>query len=164
MHCRDVPRPQRANQAVCYPSRLENLSESVRNFQRVHVDACPHIPLSIKSRHADAAGCRHRPRRSQKLVRAYCVQAASDVGLVDGPRGMVLRGGARDGAASGTMARILTAAEAVDSRACAPSLISEAAAAAAAAGAGPPVDGAPRLKKFKDVRSEGTRASLTGRG
>ena len=73
VHCRDVPRPQRANQAVCYPSRLENLSESVRNFQRVHVDACPHIPLSIKSRHADAAGCRHRPRRSQKLVRAYCI-------------------------------------------------------------------------------------------
>lgn len=88
VHCRHVPRGQQANQAVCFPSKRENIFESVRNFQRLHIMGCAHVPPGITERYREIIARGRGPKRSQRLVRAYCAQAASEVGLVDTPQGL----------------------------------------------------------------------------
>eukprot|EP00984_Skeletonema_dohrnii_P020024 scaffold9684_cov147-Skeletonema_dohrnii-CCMP3373.AAC.3 len=44
VHCKHVPKRERAKQAVSYPSKAAHIYESVRNFQRIHLEACAHIP------------------------------------------------------------------------------------------------------------------------
>lgn len=85
VHCRDVPRCKRANQSTCFPSKRESVFECIRNFQRVHLEACTYIPDDIKSQYHDIVKRRRGPRRSQKLVRAYYAQSASEAGLVNTP-------------------------------------------------------------------------------
>ena len=47
-YCRDVPRSERANQAASYPSKTVHIFESVRNYQRIHIEACEYIPQNPK--------------------------------------------------------------------------------------------------------------------
>ncbi|EED90183.1 predicted protein [Thalassiosira pseudonana CCMP1335] len=88
--CRHLPPKEVANQAICFPSRKEGIFEGIRNFQRVHVDACAHISDSVKERYnnvtVQSKSCK---KRNQKAVRAYYAQAATELGLVDTTRGMV---------------------------------------------------------------------------
>jgi hypothetical protein len=74
---------------VAYPSKRENILESLRNFQRVHLNACASTSDDIKTKYADIVRRGNGPRRSQRLVRAYYAQAAAEVGLVDTPNGIV---------------------------------------------------------------------------
>ncbi|KAL9180622.1 hypothetical protein ACHAXT_011075 [Thalassiosira profunda] len=88
IHCKGAPRYLRANQAVCFPSKRENIMESVRNFTRIHLEACPYTPRAIKYRYRSLAQKGAGPKRSPRLVKQYYAQAASEVGLVDTARGM----------------------------------------------------------------------------
>ena len=49
IHCKGMPRKELARQAVSYPSRCDLILESVRNYQRTHLEACPLIPQVIKN-------------------------------------------------------------------------------------------------------------------
>ncbi|KAL7552744.1 hypothetical protein ACHAWF_017695 [Thalassiosira exigua] len=119
VHCRHVPRPARANQATCFPSKTKNVFESVRNFQRVHLDACPYVPREVKERYAAYAKVGNAPRCSQGLVRAYYAEAAREVGLVDTSHGLKYCRDAdgsmsKEGGLSDEMMRILRAADVDD--------------------------------------------------
>ena len=115
-HCRHIPRREQAKQAVCYPSKRENIFEGVRNFQRVHMEECAYIPVQIKEAFQRAKRVRN-PKRSQKLVRAYYAQAASEVGLVDSLHGLEYEDKPYDpnAAPSEKLLRILQAAESSES-------------------------------------------------
>lgn len=47
IYCKHVASTEQANQAVSFPSSLELLYESVRNWQRFHLSKCSHIPEDI---------------------------------------------------------------------------------------------------------------------
>lgn len=92
IHCKHKPRELKANQAVSFPSSRDNIFESVRNFQRVHMESCQFIPPSIKLTYQEIIQKgNHTPKRSHKLVRAYYSQAASEMGLIDTPFGLRYR-------------------------------------------------------------------------
>lgn len=92
IHCKNQSRDNQANQAVSFPFTRDNIFESVRNFQRVHLDSCPFIPQTIKlTYHEIIHKGNHTPKRSHKLVRAYYSQAASEMGLIDTPFGLRYR-------------------------------------------------------------------------
>eukprot|EP00986_Skeletonema_menzelii_P000367 scaffold103_cov147-Skeletonema_menzelii.AAC.7 len=92
IHCKHQPRDLQANQAVSFPSSRDNIFESVRNFQRVHMECCQFIPPSIKLTYQEIIqNGNHTPKRSHKLVRAYYSQAASEMGLIDTPFGLRYR-------------------------------------------------------------------------
>ena len=92
IHCKHKPRELQANQAVSFPSSRDNIFESVRNFQRVHMESCQFIPPSIKLTYQEIIQKgNHTPKRSHKLVRAYYSQAASEMGLIDTPFGLRYR-------------------------------------------------------------------------
>ena len=92
IHCKHQPRDHQANQAVSFPSTRDNIFESVRNFQRVHMESCPFIPPKIKLTFQEIIQKgNHTPKRSHKLVRAYYSQAASEMGLIDTPFGLRYR-------------------------------------------------------------------------
>ncbi len=89
IHCKNKPRHLQANHAVSFPSTCDNIFESVRNYQRVHLETCPYIPHQIKYTYQDIIAKGNRtPRRSHRLIRAYYSQAAKEMGLVDTPFGL----------------------------------------------------------------------------
>jgi hypothetical protein len=92
IHCKNQPRDLQANQAVSFPSTRDNIFESVRNFQRVHLESCRFIPPNINLIYQEIIHKgNHQPKRSHKLVRAYYSQAASEMGLIDTPFGLRYR-------------------------------------------------------------------------
>ncbi|KAL7528964.1 hypothetical protein ACHAXR_007912 [Thalassiosira sp. AJA248-18] len=112
-YCKDAPRKDLARQAVCFPSKLETIFESVRNYQRTHFEDCPHIPKEIKANYKSLLKQDGGPlKKTQKYVKAYYAEAASELGLVDTPKGLFF--GAppnRTGVPSERLGALITAAE-----------------------------------------------------
>ena len=82
IHCKHIPRKERANQAVSFPSKTINIFESVRNFQRTHFQACEHIPEELRAECRELSLVTHK-KVQQKYIRAYYAEAGSEIGLVD---------------------------------------------------------------------------------
>ena len=114
IHCKNIPRYHQANQATCFPSKCENIFESIRNFQRVHFNACIYTPEEVKTKYKTIVKRGKGPKRSHKLVRAYYTQAGSELGLVDTMHGLEYREDQRreGGEPSKEMLCILQAAKA----------------------------------------------------
>jgi len=114
IHCKNIPRYHQANQATCFPSKRENIFESIRNFQRVHFNACMYTPEEVKAKYKTIIKRGKGPKRSHKLVRAYYTQAGSELGLVDTMHGLEYREDKRreGGEPSKEMLCILQAAKA----------------------------------------------------
>ena len=114
IHCKNIPRYHQANQATCFPSKRENIFESIRNFQRVHFNACMYTPEEVKTKYKTIVKRGKGPKRSHKLVRAYYTQAGSELGLVDTMHGLEYREDQRreGGEPSKEMLCILQAAKA----------------------------------------------------
>jgi len=89
-----MPKRQLTKQAVCYPSKRETIFESVRNFQRTHIFACPCVPQEIKFQYRELAGQSRLQKRSQKYLKAYYAEAAAEIGIVDSTQGVGLTFGA----------------------------------------------------------------------
>ena len=83
VNCKNRTKYQQANQAVCFPTARENIFESVRNFQQLHFNACLHISNPVKMTYRTIIKRSRGPKRSNKLVRAYYSQAASEMGLIE---------------------------------------------------------------------------------
>jgi len=90
-YCKDAPRQELAKQAVLFPKKLATIFESVRNFQRAHLDACTHTPEKVKAEYKNLIKQDHglRNNKSVKYVKAYYAEAASELGLVDTPNGLI---------------------------------------------------------------------------
>ena len=88
VHCKHVPKQERAKQAVSYPSKTANIYESVRNFQRFHLEACEHIPNKIRKKYRKLVSqkCRKIP---VKYAKVYVAEAACEIGMVQTPNGLI---------------------------------------------------------------------------
>jgi len=91
--CKHLSSREQANQAACFPSSLDMLYESVRNWQRFHLTKCSHIPIEILSKceklQANQEAMRSSgPRRKCKHgIRLYFKSSARAIGLCDLPDG-----------------------------------------------------------------------------
>ena len=88
IHCKHVHRSKRAKQAVSYPSKTDNIFESVRNFQRTHLLACAYVPEEKKEIYQKLVE-KVEKKTPLKYVKAYYAEAACEIGLVDTPRGLI---------------------------------------------------------------------------
>ncbi|KAL7432091.1 hypothetical protein ACHAXH_002086, partial [Discostella pseudostelligera] len=66
--------------AVSYPYSISGIYESVREFQRLHLVNCQHIPLDVKVRSEKLMG---GSSSLSSVLRRYYVQAARALGLFD---------------------------------------------------------------------------------
>lgn len=117
IHCKDVPRHGLARQAVCFPSKRDTIFDSVRNYQRTHLDACSHIPSETKALYKNLLKEQdsHPQKKPQKVLKAYYAQAASELGLVDTPNGLMFGTSPnRSGSPSERLQEIIRAAESPD--------------------------------------------------
>jgi hypothetical protein len=65
--------------AVAYPYSITGIYESVREFQRLHLDVCPNLPSSAKTKLAGFKGS----SSLSSVLRKYYVLAAKALGMVD---------------------------------------------------------------------------------
>jgi len=96
IYCKHVASTEQANQAVSFPSSLEMLYESVRNWQRFHLSKCSHIPddileqyskLRSTSLHSKSVDSSLKKRNTRLKTRFYFKSSAEAVGLVNIPNG-----------------------------------------------------------------------------
>eukprot|EP00984_Skeletonema_dohrnii_P011634 scaffold4655_cov118-Skeletonema_dohrnii-CCMP3373.AAC.4 len=87
VHCKHVPKRERAKQAVSYPSKTAHIYESVRNFQRIHLEACDYIPNEIKQKYRKLMSQKYR-KIPVKYVKVYVAEAACEIGMVQTPNGL----------------------------------------------------------------------------
>jgi len=73
-----------AGQAVAFPFAVSGIYESVREFQRVHLDSCNNLPPNVKSKLSELKGS----SSLSSVLRKYYVLAAKSLGLQDTPEGI----------------------------------------------------------------------------
>ena len=66
--------------AVAYPYSISGIYESVREFQRLHLENCPHLPLELKETSKRLGS---GASSLSSVLRRYYVQAARALGLYD---------------------------------------------------------------------------------
>lgn len=77
-------------EAVMYPYSVSGIYESVRDFQKLHLDYCPHLPPDLKGAMSKLTrGC----SSLSSVLRRYYVQAARALGLFDSEDGGIRAGG-----------------------------------------------------------------------
>ena len=73
-----------------YPYSVSSIYESVRDFQRLHLEMCPCLPTDSKSAMGKlTTGC----SSLSSVLRRYYVQAARALGLFDSEDGGIRAGG-----------------------------------------------------------------------
>lgn len=87
--CKNLPMAELPTQAICYPSKRDTIYESVRNYQRKHIEICPCLTQELKEKYKAMSNSIGPNNKSQKMLRAYYTEASSDVGLVDTPKGLI---------------------------------------------------------------------------
>ena len=70
--------------AVSYPYSISGIYESVREFQRLHLDSCPNLPQSAKSKLAGFKGS----SSLSSVLRKYYILAAKALGMIDTAEGI----------------------------------------------------------------------------
>ncbi|GAX10722.1 hypothetical protein FisN_14Lh238 [Fistulifera solaris] len=70
--------------AVAYPSNMSSIYESVREFQRMHLDNCKNLPDSVKTELSKMQGA----ASLSSVLRTYYVLSAHSLGLQDTPEGI----------------------------------------------------------------------------
>ena len=70
--------------AVSFPYSINGIYESVREFQRLHLDSCTNLPKGVKSRLLGFRGC----SSLSSVLRKYYILAARGLGMHDTPEGI----------------------------------------------------------------------------
>jgi len=70
--------------AVAYPFSVSGIYESIREFQRLHLDACENLPAELKVKLSDLKGS----TSLSSVLRKYYVLAAKALGLKDTKNGI----------------------------------------------------------------------------
>jgi len=89
MHCAGSGMGAR-REAVMYPYSVSGIYESVRDFQKLHLDYCPHLPQDLKGAMGKLT---HGCSSLSSVLRRYYVQAARALGLFDSEDGGIRAGG-----------------------------------------------------------------------
>ena len=76
--------------AVMYPYSVSGIYESVRDFQKLHLDYCPHLPHELRMAMGKLT---HGCSSLSSVLRRYYVQAARALGLFDSEDGGIRAGG-----------------------------------------------------------------------
>ena len=87
--CKNEHGAKLTTQAICFPSKRETIFDSVRNYQRKHIEACPCIPEQVKAMYKSLLLSNVPFNKSQRLLKAYYAEAASELGIVDSPKGLI---------------------------------------------------------------------------
>jgi len=80
--CRHVPQKEIA--AVTYPANLMEISDAFKTWQRVHLVVCKHVPDQARKMLAQM----HAQEPERPTPRAYWVDSARFLGLIDTPKGL----------------------------------------------------------------------------
>mmetsp|Transcript_26244 Transcript_26244/g.56870 ORF Transcript_26244/g.56870 Transcript_26244/m.56870 type:complete len:1234 (-) Transcript_26244:138-3839(-) len=70
--------------AVSFPYSISGIYESVREFQRMHLESCPHLPDDVRVRLSQLKGA----SSLSSVLRRYYVMAAKALGMVDSKEGI----------------------------------------------------------------------------
>lgn len=155
--CKDAPRQELAKQAVSFPTKLETIFESIRNYQRSHLNACPCIPEQVKAEYKILLEQESPLTKPVKYVKAYYAEAASELGLIDGPNGLIFGAPANmTGVPSERLRALIEAVESPFTRALFWKSYSSASARASVSGN----DEAIKMKKFEHVASDITKSVI----
>jgi hypothetical protein len=79
IHCAIAQAGGATGQAVSYPFSVGGIYESVREFHRLHLDECEHLPASVKTKLQTMRGS----SSLSSVLRKYYVLSARCLGLVD---------------------------------------------------------------------------------
>lgn len=83
--CQHLDPKERAERAVCYPSSVSRIYQTVADMQRFHFEACESIPTKMKLTYRALKTTRPRGMGSPQQ---YWIQSAYDLGLVDTDKGI----------------------------------------------------------------------------
>lgn len=83
--CQHLDPKERAERAVCYPSSVSRIYQTVADMQRFHFEACESIPTKMKLTYRALKTTRPRGMGSPQQ---YWIQSANDLGLVDTDKGI----------------------------------------------------------------------------
>lgn len=85
IHCAHLRPRDRAERAVCYPSSISRIYQTVADMQRFHFEQCTQIPKRVQDIYKSLKTTRPRGVGSPQ---AYWVQSAKSLGLVDTGNGI----------------------------------------------------------------------------
>jgi hypothetical protein len=85
VHCSHLRPRDRAERAVCYPSSISRIYQTVADMQRFHFEQCREIPLEIRKIYKSLKTTRPRGVGSPQT---YWVQSAKLLDLVDSNLGI----------------------------------------------------------------------------
>ena len=84
-HCKSVRSKDRAERAMCYPSSISRIYQTVADMQRFHFGSCSAIPSEMKETYKDLKTTRPRGVGSPQT---YWISSARELGLVDTENGI----------------------------------------------------------------------------
>eukprot|EP00814_Leptocylindrus_danicus_P001641 CAMPEP_0116012916 /NCGR_PEP_ID=MMETSP0321-20121206/5410_1 /TAXON_ID=163516 /ORGANISM="Leptocylindrus danicus var. danicus, Strain B650" /LENGTH=306 /DNA_ID=CAMNT_0003482355 /DNA_START=484 /DNA_END=1405 /DNA_ORIENTATION=- len=85
--CHDLPVKERTERAVCYPSSIARIYQTVADMQRFHFESCPMVPHAVRETYRQLKTTRPRGMGSPQ---AYWIRSAGERGLYDTPEGIRL--------------------------------------------------------------------------
>lgn len=88
IHCSTGKQGGAQGQAVSYPFSITGIYESVREFQRLHLDSCENLPAETKSKLKDFKGS----SSLSSVLRKYYILGAKGLGLRDTREGIQASG------------------------------------------------------------------------
>lgn len=87
IHCASFPSKAKTERAVCYPSSISRIYQTVADMQRFHFEGCRAIPDEMRSKYRSLKTTRPRGQGSPQ---AYWITSAKVIGLLDTPTGIRL--------------------------------------------------------------------------
>lgn len=87
MHCVHLNSKTRAERAICFPSSISRIYQTVADMQRFHFEACTVIPETMKVAYKSLKTTRPRGQGSPQ---AYWIESANEMGLMDTNEGIRL--------------------------------------------------------------------------
>ncbi|CAJ1969648.1 unnamed protein product [Cylindrotheca closterium] len=86
-HCLKEPAKSRLNRAVCFPSSVTRIYQSVADIQRYHLGECKMVPADIKEQFAELQQASSKGSKGL-ATRQYWINSAKRIGLVDTTKGI----------------------------------------------------------------------------
>jgi len=87
MHCSHLASKDRTERAICYPSSISRIYQTIADMQRFHFESCSAIPEDMKQTYKSLKTTRPRGVGSPQ---EYWIMSARKLGLVDTPHGIRL--------------------------------------------------------------------------
>uniref|UniRef100_A0A7S1B3G1 Uncharacterized protein n=1 Tax=Corethron hystrix TaxID=216773 RepID=A0A7S1B3G1_9STRA len=83
--CDSYPQKDRAERAVCYPSSVSRIYQTVADMQRFHFDTCRMIPEDMIKK---LRGTKKTRSQCERSPQQYWIDSAKAIGLIDSQQGI----------------------------------------------------------------------------